>query len=32
MADKFIYLPNDDTQNYLFSSLKLVAETFDYLT
>ena len=28
MADKFIYIPNDDTQNYPFCTLKLVVETF----
>ena len=26
--DKFMYIPNDDKQNYLFSRLKLVVETF----
>ena len=31
MADKLIYIPNDDTQNYPFCRLKLVIETFDHL-
>ena len=31
MADKFIYIPNDDTQNYPFCTLKLVFETFDLI-
>ena len=26
MADKFMYIPNDDTQNYTFCRLKLVVE------
>ena len=29
MADKFIYIPNDNTQNYPFCTLKLVVETFE---
>ena len=28
MADKFMYISNDDTQNYPFCWLKLVVETF----
>ena len=28
MADKFMYIPNDDTPNYPFCRLELVAETF----
>ena len=28
MADKFIYISNDDTQNYLFCRLQLVVKTF----
>ena len=30
MADKFMYIPNDDTQNYPFYRLKLVVETFEH--
>ena len=30
MADKLMYIPNDDTQNYPFCSLQLVAETFEH--
>ena len=29
MADKLIYIPNDDIQNYPFCRLQLVAETFE---
>ena len=29
MADKFMYIPIDDTQNYSFYRLKLVVETFE---
>ena len=32
MADKSIYIANDDAQNYLFCRLKLVVETFGHLT
>ena len=32
MADKLMYKPNDDTQNYLFCRLQLVVETFGHLT
>ena len=32
MDDKFMYIPNDDTQNYLFCRLKLVVETFKHST
>ena len=28
MADKLMYIPNDDTQNYHFCRLQLVVETF----
>ena len=28
MADKLMYIPNDNTQNYSFSKLKLVVEKF----
>ncbi len=28
MADKLMYIPNDDTQNHPFSRLQLVVETF----
>ena len=30
MADKFMYIPNDDTQNYPFCSVKLGVETFEH--
>ena len=30
MADKLIYIPYDDTQNYTFCRLKLVIETFEH--
>ena len=32
MADKLIYIFNNDTQNYPFYRLKLVVETFEHLT
>ena len=32
MADKFMYIPNDYTQNYPFCRLKLVAEMFKHST
>ena len=32
MADKLIYIPNDDTQNYPFYRLQLVFEKFGTLT
>ena len=32
MADKLLYIPNDDKQNYHFFSLQLVVETFGKLT
>ena len=28
MADKFMYIPNDNKQNYPFCRIKLVVETF----
>ena len=30
MTDKLIYIPNHDTQNFIFSRLKLVVKTFDF--
>ena len=30
MADKLMYIPNDDTQNYPISKLKLVIEKFEH--
>ena len=30
IADKLIYIPNDDTQNYPFCRLKFVVETFEH--
>ena len=30
MADKLMFIPNDDTQNYLFCRFKLVVETFEH--
>ena len=30
--DKLMQIPNDDTQNYPFCTLKLVAETFENST
>ena len=32
MADKLMYIPNDDTQNYLFFSVTLVVRTFEHST
>ena len=32
MDDKLMYIPNYDTQNYLFCTLKLVVKTFEHLT
>ena len=32
MADKFIYIPNDDKQIHTFVRLQLVVETFGYST
>ena len=32
MADKLIYIPKDDTQNYPFCKLQLVVETFGHST
>ena len=32
MADKLMYIPNDDTRNYLFCRLQLVIETFAHST
>ena len=29
MADKLMYIPNDESQNYPFIRLQLVGETFD---
>ena len=29
MADKLMYIPNDDTEYYPFCRLKLVVETFE---
>ena len=30
MADKLLYIPNDDKQNYPFCRLQLVVETFGH--
>ena len=30
MADKLIFIPNDDTQNYPFSRLQIVVEPFEH--
>ena len=30
MADKLMYIPTDDTQNYPFCRLELVVETFEH--
>ena len=30
MADKSMYIPNDDTQNYLFWRLQLMVEKFEH--
>ena len=32
MADKLIYIPNDDTQNYPFCTLKLAVDKFGHST
>ncbi len=32
MADKFMYIPNDDAQNYPFCILQLAVETLGHLT
>ncbi len=32
MADKMMYIPNDDKQNYSFCRLQLVVETFEHPT
>ena len=32
MADKLMYTPNDDSQNYPFCRLNLVVKTFEHLT
>ena len=32
MADKLMYIPNDDTQNYFFCRLQLDVETFGHST
>ena len=32
MADKLMYIPNDDTRNFPFCRLKLVVETFGHST
>ena len=32
MADKLVYIPNDDTQNFPFCRLKLVVEMFEHST
>ena len=32
MADKLMYISNDDTQNYPFCKFKLVIETLEHLT
>ena len=32
MADKLIYKPNDDTQNYPFCRLQILVKTFGHLT
>ena len=32
MADKSMYIPNDETHNYPFCILKFVVETFEHLT
>ncbi len=31
MADKLMYIPNDDAHNYPFYKIQLVVETFAYL-
>ena len=32
MADKLMYIPNEDTQNYPFYELKLMVKTFEHST
>ena len=32
MANKLMYIPNDDTDNYTFCRVQLVVETFGYTT
>ena len=32
IADKLMYIPNDDAQKYPFCRLKLVVETFEHST
>ena len=32
MADKLMYIPNDDTQNYHFCRIKLMVATFEHST
>ncbi len=32
MTDKLMYIPNDDTQNYPFSRLQLLVQTFGHST
>ena len=32
IADKLMYIPKNDTQNYFFCGIKLVVETFEHLT
>ena len=32
MDDKLIYIPNNDTQNYLFCRLQLMVEMFEHWT
>ena len=32
MVDKVMYIPNDNTQNYPFCGLQIVAETFGHST
>ena len=32
MADKLMYIPNVDTQNYPYCRLQLIVETFEYST
>ena len=32
MADKLMYIPNNDTRTYKFCRLKLMVETFEHLT
>ena len=32
MADKWLYIPNDDNENYPFCRLQLMVEAFEHLT